>query len=127
MSAIVEIAPWDTQLANIAKGILSTLNGYTKTSENVPKLVQELLHEMTILFNVIFSPAVLTRKAPFPASASLKSRYEFYRVLDDMNERLTESQKETEQLKWPFSETENEQLLSKLKIWKEAFEMASRQ
>lgn len=114
------------QLTALAKTIVSNLYQYFNAVQKAPKRSLELRNEMGVICGLLEKLQVLTNEPSFPSSAPLKDAIpSLQTILAEMNTRIAERQtKGLRKLKWPFSEEENNRLLSRISHYIGTFNMA---
>jgi len=110
------------QLAALAKTIVIDIWQYCDAIKNAPKrsleLRQEIMNISTLLESLenVSMDSLFTNKAPLD---------EFKKILKDLSVRVTEAKTNgIGRWKWPFSQDENDQLLSRMERYKTTFNVA---
>lgn len=107
------------QLAGLATCIVGNMWKYFNAVKNAPKRSEELRREMANVATLLDSLDEVSADSLFTDNAPLS---EFLTLLRDLNDRAAEPKtKGIGRWKWPFSQDENKQLLSKLERYKTLF------
>jgi hypothetical protein len=110
------------QLAGLAKDVVGNMWTYFDAVKNAPKLSEQLRQEMAHISTLLdsmdetFIGSVFTDKAPLD---------EFLAILEELNSRVAARKtKGLGRWKWPFTQEENKQLISRIDRYKTTFLLA---
>jgi len=111
------------QLAGLAKAIIVDIWGYCDAVHNAPKRSLELRQEIMNISTCLESLEHVSIDSLFTNEAPLN---EFKQLLKDIRVRVTVAKtKGIGRWKWPFTQDENDRLLSRLERYKTTFTLAS--
>lgn len=118
------------QLAMVATKIFYNIYHYYDAVRGAPKRSQELRQEMLIMsdqlnFLVEVLKSMSTSSAPSVSASLADAISELETMLNDMNQRTQVStSRGLNRLKWPFTQTENTRLLSRVARYKSILDSA---
>ena len=110
------------QLAGLAKAIIVDIWEYCDAVHNAPKRSLELRQEIMNISTCLESLEHISMGSLFTNEAPLD---EFKQILKDIRVRVTAAKtKGIGRWKWPFTQNENDRLLSRLERYKTTFTVA---
>lgn len=124
--SVIGAAASVAQLVGLAKDVLRNLWDYSVAVKNAPKHSRELRREMGALAELLESlDDTLDSQSAKPLFTESDPMTGFLELLEELNVRLTERKtKGLGRLLWPFSQDENERLLTKIERYKTTFGLA---
>ena len=104
------------QVAEIARNLFCTLFFFYDAFKDAPKHSRQLREDLaTICQSLDDLYDSITTKSQYYSSVSLPPSIMGLRVLfNRMNDRVTAKRKKSRRLKWPFTEEENQDFISKI-------------
>ena len=122
------VATGVAQFADLAANVYMSLFKYFRSVKQAPKLSEELKKEALSVSNVVdhLKSLLETRNTETVniSASSKETLTEFSQTLTDMNNQVAVKESEWgKRLKWPFTEKENQEYLSKLERYKSTFSL----
>lgn len=121
------IAAGAAQFTELAATVFLDLFKYFQTVKRAPKLSKELREEVHLVHKVLEDiKSTLEINTPSSVTPTLNDAVKkFTEIMDELKNRLEVKESDIiKRLKWPFTEQENKEYISKLERYKNTFTLA---